>query len=285
MLKLDEFTEISDAHKEEIGDNGLLFEYPIINSLGMQPPTPVLLVQPFSNLLPFPPYFGELYKLLNHMKIIDKEIEIETSDIIKAKEKKKIEKVLSRKKVEVLENYLKKNRGAISEEGYELLLPYIKELFADPNTTVQAAWSLLGLIGKEIGPSELAKNLMPHLVKLFNGEGTTPKHMKLYHRSFLVQLMLNLGLETFLTHFSTLLVEAVAGYKNFEVNEDPDLSQDDIDDVDEVFNSNQSLQTDLTSMAEVVKVKEAEQSEGMHLTLLFIFQQCCLVTVRKFFFL
>ncbi|KAL4239028.1 WD repeat-containing protein 81 [Mactra antiquata] len=261
LLKLDEFTEISESQKTKKFKDGLLFEYPLVNVLGLQPPTPSLLVQPFTNLLPFPPYFGELYELLNEMKNIDREIEVETNDLTKAKEKKKIQKVLSRKKVEVLEKYLKTNRGTLSEEGYELLLPYIKELFSDQNTTVQAAWSLLGLIGKEIGHVELTKNLMPLLVKLFNGEGTTPKHMKLYHRSFLVQLLLNLGLETFLTHFSTLLVEAVAGYKNFEVNEDPDLSQDDIDEVDEVFNNNQSLHAEHSSLSDCVKVKEAEQLE------------------------
>lgn len=37
-------------------------------------------------------------------------------------------------------------------------------------------------------------------------------------RSFLTQLIVRLGLETFLTYFSTLLVEAVAGYKDFHIS-------------------------------------------------------------------
>ncbi|XP_060555300.1 WD repeat-containing protein 81-like isoform X2 [Ruditapes philippinarum] len=252
LLNLDSFKEILEPDTLQNNGTSLLFEYPIVNSLGSQPPTPALLVQQFSNIIPFPPYFEDMYKVLNQMKDIDKEIEREISDVTRLREKKKIEKILSRKKVDVLETYLKGNRGTISEEGYELLLPYIKELFEDPKTTVQAAWSLIGVVGKELGPTELGRNMLPYLTQIFNGEATTPKHMKLYHRSFLVQLMLHLGLEKFLTNFCTLLVEAVAGYKNFQIGDDPHMSQDDIkEEVEEVLTNSQSLQDDDTALSTV----------------------------------
>ncbi|XP_045187189.2 WD repeat-containing protein 81-like [Mercenaria mercenaria] len=263
LLNFDSFKEITEPDTMKNCGTSLLFEYPIVNSLGMQPPTPALLVQPFSNVIPFPPYFADLFKVLNQMKDIDRDIEREFSDITKLKEKKKIEKNLSRKKVDVLETYLKRNRGTISEEGYELLLPYIKELFEDPKTTVQAAWSLTGVVGKELGPAELERNMMPYLTQIFNGEATTPKHMKLYHRSFLVQLLLHLGLETFLTNFCTLLVEAVAGYKNFDIVEDPEMSQDDLDEeVEEVLTGSQSLHEDLQGLPTVNEQTE-EQEAGV----------------------
>ena len=201
----------------------------MINSLGLPPPTPALLLQPYSNVLPFPEYFPDLYTMLTQIKDIDKEIVLVREDLTKHKpERRKIEKVLARKKVELIEKFLKRNCGHISEEGYELILPYIEELFQAEDTMVQAAWSLLNIVGKDLGPSHVAKTLLSYLTRLFNGENTTPKHMKLYHRTFLVQILLRLGLEKFLVHFATLLVEAVAGYKDF-VAEDGNASQEDLE--------------------------------------------------------
>ena len=264
LLNLDNFKEIQEPDSQQNNGTSLLFEYPIVNSFGSQPPTPALLVQPFTNIIPFPPYFEDMYKVLNQMKDIDKEIEREISDITKLRERKKVEKILSRKKVDVLETYLKSNRGTISEEGYELLLPYIKELFEDPKTTVQAAWSLISVVGKELGPTELCRNMLPYLTQIFNGEATTPKHMKLYHRSFLVQLMLHLGLEKFLTNFCTLLVEAVAGYKNFQIGDDLHMSQDDIkEEVEEVLTSSQSLAEDKSLLSTVNEQRDRQDSQTM----------------------
>ncbi|XP_052767541.1 WD repeat-containing protein 81-like isoform X2 [Mya arenaria] len=223
LLNLENFKE----QDKETDTSGLLFEYPMVNSLGLPPPTPALLVQPSCNVLPFPPYFGGLYELINNMKNIDKDVSYKLNQLKSAREKNKVEKILLRKKVEILELYLRKNSGRISDEGFEILLPYIRDLFEDPVTTVQAAWSILGHVGRELGPAQLAKNLMPCLIRIYSGEDSTPKHMKLYHRSFLVQLLLHLGLESFLSNFSTLLVEAVAGYKNFVVI--PHTSQDDME--------------------------------------------------------
>ena len=217
LLHLNSDTE--PVNREQNGTS-LLFEYPMVNSLGLPPPSPALLLQPYTNILPFPEYFGDLYAVLSQIKDIEQEISGEKEDLAKSKQEKgKIEKVLARKKVELLEKFLKRNYGKISEEGYELILPYVEELFQDQYTTVQAAWSLLNIVGKDLGPQHTAKALLPYLTKLLSGERTTPKHMKLYHRSFLVQTLLRLGLEKFLVHFATLLVEAVAGYKDFVATE------------------------------------------------------------------
>ncbi|KAK3578526.1 hypothetical protein CHS0354_007782 [Potamilus streckersoni] len=196
--------------------DGPLFDYPLINSMGLPPPTPTLLLQPYVDVLPFPSYFANLYNCLQQFKDKDNEIEKVKMDMTKSKgERRKLIKVTARQKVALLEKYLVKYRGDLSEEGYEILLPYIEDLFQDPNTTVQAAWSLINLIGQDLGPKETSKRFLSYLSLIFIGEESTPNHMKLYHRTFLVQLLLRLGLDTFLTNFSTLLVEATAGYKDF----------------------------------------------------------------------
>ncbi len=105
--------------------------------------------------------------------------------------------------------------SSIGREGLELLIPYIKSLFEDPMTSIQAAWSLFNPVAQALGPKDTAKQLLSHLIQLFDAEVSTGKHMKLYHRSFILQLLIRLGAETFMVNFSTLLVEACAGYKNF----------------------------------------------------------------------
>ena len=243
LLDVSNFKEVSTDSPSS--DLDLLFEYPLINSLGLQPPTPVVLLQRYSQIIPFPVYFENLYNVINEMKNIDNHVKVEISTLKSSREKLKVSKVLARKKVEVLEIYLKQNVGKLTVEGFELLMPYIKDLFNDPVTTVQAAWSILRNVGKELSPADVSKNLMSYLTQLFSGENTTPKHMKLYHRSFLVPLCLTIGLESFLTNFSTLLVEAVAGYKNFEVLIDASVNDlDQQDEEEEFFHGNQSYQSD-----------------------------------------
>ena len=226
----------------------------MVNSLGLPPPSPALLLQPYTNILPFPEYFGDLYSVLSQIKDVEQEIIVERENLTKPKqEKRKSEKVKARKKVELIEKFLKRNYGKISQEGYELILPYIEELFQDEYTTVQAAWSLLNIVGKDLGPQQVAKALLPYLTRLLSGEETTPKHMKLYHRTFLVQILLRLGLEKFLVHFATLLVEAVAGYKDFvasegsttqEVDEEEEEETDFIGEEEKTFDSVESQDTD-----------------------------------------
>ena len=281
LLRLDNFQEFKNGISERLSEtvdgddkNELLFEYSVVDDTGLPSPNPGLLLQYYSRILPFPDYFVELYSVLDNLKNVDKEIEIEQWNTGKSKaEKRKIEKVLSRKKVDLIENFLRKQNGSLSAEGYELILPYIKELFNDPITTVQAAWSLVGLVGKDVGPVMLKQAMLPYLSKLLNGEETTPKHMKLYHRSFLVQLLLYLGLETFLTSFCTLLVEAVAGYKNFVVDEETENSQDDIEDEleDNVLLSNEAEMEDQMESHE----SEYEQTEGRYVeNVCFLTREC-----------
>ncbi|XP_069116265.1 WD repeat-containing protein 81-like isoform X2 [Argopecten irradians] len=214
LLQFKNYT--SGKNKGEITD----FCYPVVNRIGLPPPTPVQLLHPVLDTLPFPKYFPDLYTCLCRLKVKDNDIQqVRWSCNYPPVEKQKVVKVIAREKVKILQNFLETFQGHLSPEGLELILPYVEDLFRDDITAIPAAWSLFNLIGQEIGPKETSSRFLQHLVKLFSGENPSPKLMKIYHKTFLIQMLLRLGLQTFLSNFATLLVEAVAGYKNYVFEE------------------------------------------------------------------
>lgn len=205
------------------------FRYPMMTSADMPPPSPSQLLSPYVGILPFPDYFPSLYENICKLKEIDRKLEqIQLDSQMNLLEKQRLLKVTAREKVTIMQKYLEKNQGILNDEGIELILPHLEELFENHDTRIQAAWSLFNLIGLEIEMNIMKSQFLPCLVKLYHVEYPTPKYMKIYHRSFIVQLILRLGLDTFLTYFSTTLVEAVAGYKDY-IFEDLYTEQSDVD--------------------------------------------------------
>ncbi|KAK3093971.1 hypothetical protein FSP39_022380 [Pinctada imbricata] len=255
------FPEDSVLRQDQEYDScdGALFQYPVINKYGLPVQTPNLLLNSHSGVVPFPKYFPELYTCI--CKIKEKEYEIDQIKWRSSKplsEKEKVIKVIARDKVTIMQNFLEKFQGKVKSEGLELILPYVEELFSDRDTSVQAAWSLFNLIGQEIGPTETVVRFLPHLTKLFSGENSTPKHMKIYHRTFLVQLLLRLGLQIFLSNFSTLLVEAVAGYKDYIFE---DLFLEDQDRDAESIGSYSQNEDDLSNKSDKSEESKSLKSE------------------------
>ncbi|KAK6998450.1 WD repeat-containing protein 81 [Biomphalaria glabrata] len=184
---------------------------------GSPPPTPSLLIQSYSDLIPYPSYFSELYSCLSQIEGKQLEIEQLKMSWMPLGEKTNRIKQLEREKVPILDMFLWRHQSYLGSEGMGLVLPYIQDLLQNEFTTVHAAWSLFNVVTRELGPEESTKQFLPSLTALYSGEISSAKHIKLYHRSFLTHLIIRLGLKTFLTYFSTLLVEAVAGYKDFPI--------------------------------------------------------------------
>ena len=74
---------------------------------GSPTPNPALLIQTYSDLIPFPPYFGELYKCLNQLQGKSQEVERLKRSMVPLHEKLVKMKKLEREKV----NYFKKKKN------------------------------------------------------------------------------------------------------------------------------------------------------------------------------
>lgn len=97
----------------------------------------------------------------------------------------------------------------------EIMVHFVKELFEDPWTSVMAAWSLFNPVAEALGPALTQKYFVAPLLCLYDSElPCTSKHLKLYHRTFLLQIIVRIGTKEFLDNFVLPLIEAVAGERD-----------------------------------------------------------------------
>ena len=192
-----------------------LFNYDPVSGSGLPPPSCQLLLHPMSGVLYFPPYFSALYSMLSRLKAIDHQITCLSLSEQTPNERLSLLEQCGRDRITILSKFVPRMAHHLGKEGLEIVIPYVVDLLEDPTTSIQAVWSLFNPVSQALGPRCTAIQLLPHLTLLFDAEFTTMKHMKLYHRSFIIQLLVRLGMDVFLNHFSTLLIEACAGFKNF----------------------------------------------------------------------
>ncbi|KAK7027360.1 hypothetical protein SK128_000402, partial [Halocaridina rubra] len=194
-------------------NNAIPSKYEPVSSNGLPPPSAHQLLQPLINVIVFPSYFPKLYtfvktmrqysQLLSEAQIMQCEPHLKQEYILKVAEIR----------VKMAAKDLPRLLPNLSSEGLDLILPYLIELFEYPESAVNAAWYLISPLAQALGPEGANKHLLPPVIKLFEAEVVTDKHLKLYHRSFLLQLIVWLGLHKFLSHFITPIIEGVGGYK------------------------------------------------------------------------
>ncbi|KAJ9590475.1 hypothetical protein L9F63_016506, partial [Diploptera punctata] len=217
------------------------FRYPTVTSQGLPPPSAHQLLQPIlsSAVFPFPHYFTRTYSLLQNLHeysslveelqltsfvtdesiCVNNEMEMKKLSLLTKISEYKV-KMAARELSTLLPEML-----TMFSESLDLIIPYVRELLEDPSTSVIAAWHLFDPVSKVLGPQKTAATLLEPIVKLYdyatnddNGDSVQDignKHVKLYHRSFLLELIVRLGLKVFLENFAAPLVEAVGGYRDF----------------------------------------------------------------------
>ncbi|KAG5877633.1 hypothetical protein JTB14_030031 [Gonioctena quinquepunctata] len=221
--------------------NSMKFTYPAVSDMGLPPPCAHLLLEPLLHcVIPFSTHFPKLYKLLHNLKefkYVAMELDIlylfecngqmcsEFEPLEKAKTLlyqtiAECKVKTSLKHLEILLNDLNINTDG---EIISILVPHIKDLIEDAPTSVLAAWYLFEPISRVLGPHKSSQYLLDSLLKLYENDYNEihlpyiGKVAKIYHHSFLLCLMIRLGLKCFLNNFIVPLVEAVGGYKNCEL--------------------------------------------------------------------
>ncbi|XP_026750161.1 WD repeat-containing protein 81 [Galleria mellonella] len=228
----------------------------VVTDKGLPPPTPTQLLQPLlmQHLIPFPPTYQILFKLLSTLheyELTSNELSILYTyecDGVQCEKYQNVDKTklyfsqkIAEGKIQACATHLDMLLEQINHysqfDVLDIFVDHYIELLRNKDTSVLAAWYLFDTVSKALGPAETKKKLLKHILNLYEDDDTIldksedkvagedavtvsnsttskQKFVKLYHNIFLLQLMVRLGLQCFLDTFTQHLVEAVGGYKD-----------------------------------------------------------------------
>ena len=118
---------------------------------------------------------------------------------------------------------------------FELILPYILNLFKNPNTCINSLLYLFEKIARFFSQAELTKKFLPIILQVLNvvdlketlgidllREDDKYKFCNLFEFNFINQLRIIFGMNVFLTEICPFLIEAISGFKDFVSESLPD---------------------------------------------------------------
>ena len=205
-----------------------MFCYSLVSEDALPSPTTKLLLEPAFQIFQFPYFFEHMYGTLYEMKALDQKISVISLQQHQHTRLKEIVK----EKVAAMGAFIQglNNSGELHGRVMEILVSEVLQLCQDKLSAVQATWTLFSPVAQALGQQKTIQHFQPLLSRLLIDENISAKHIKLYHRSFITLVMVRIGLHAFLQHFSTILVEAAGGYRNFNEAEnlEQQLSQEDV---------------------------------------------------------
>ena len=179
--------------------------FPAVSEQGLPLPSAELLLDPILSGY-FPTLFAPFLQTISAIETLNNAAEyIEDSDALES---------LSEFQVKLVARRISPLIQEAKNEHIELVLPLYCSLIYSSRTAVQACWHLLDKISVSLGPERTQETFLASIVSHYKNIYTT-KHVKLYHRSFILVLMARLRLSVFLDSFSYILIEATGGNREF----------------------------------------------------------------------
>ena len=187
--------------------------FKFVSEEGLPPLTAQQLLHPTLSLLPFPKSFKSYAKILRLLHNIQLTRDYKSNN---SSFNSEIEQTVAEVKIKMVAVELSTIIEDLPRDHIKLILPALKSLFQDTSTSILAVWFLFEPLSKALGPSQTCIHLLEYILNIYEENSQTTKHLKLYHRTFLLNMLVRLGMKTFLKYFVTYIIEAVGGYKDFD---------------------------------------------------------------------
>ena len=186
--------------------------YPVISESGLPLPSAELILDPVLGAY-FPQIFFPIAQTLSAIKYIDREVSYMEGEGDTAAAAA-TSTVVAEFQVKLVARRIAPLLETAGPDIIDLVIPLYISLIESPSTAVLASWYLLDSIASNIGPDRTKQFFLEPILMHYKNLQTT-KHIKLYHRSFMLILMNRLRMSVFLESFSNILIEAAGGNREY----------------------------------------------------------------------